>query len=70
NESQIKNKSEVLEIEDEYSLGKSFICKNVICTKIDCKYMKLFVKIPDKSKNIKRYITESYNYDRIKSKIR
>jgi len=32
--------------------------------------MKLFVKIPDKSKNIKRYITESYNYDRIKSKIR
>ncbi|KAL6610876.1 hypothetical protein U3516DRAFT_782681 [Neocallimastix sp. 'constans'] len=35
NESQIKNKCEVLEIEDRYSWGRSYICKNDICTKIN-----------------------------------
>ena len=28
--------------------------------------MKLFIEIPNKNKNIKRYITESYNYNTIK----
>jgi len=63
-ESRIRNKSEVLEIEN--SLGMSFICKNDICTEIDREYMKSFVEIPDKNKNIKRYIRRSFNYNNIK----
>jgi len=64
-DSQIRNKSDVLEIEDENSLGMSYICKNDICTEIDRNDMKFFIEIPDKNKNIKRYIMNSYNYDSI-----
>jgi len=67
NESQIRSKSEVLEIEEQYSLGMTFICKNDICTKLDFSYPgKFFIEIPDKNKNIKRYIINSYDYDSIK----
>jgi len=38
----------------------------MIYTEIDCDYMKLFIEIRDKNKNIKRYIMESYHYDNIK----
>jgi len=64
-DSQIRNKSDVLEIEDENSLGMSYICKNDICTEIDRNDMKFFIEIPDKNKNIKGYIMNSYNYDSI-----
>jgi len=47
------NKSKVLEIEDKYSLGMSFICKNDIYSKIDFNYMKLFIEILNKNNIIK-----------------
>jgi len=66
-ESQIRNKAEVLKPEN--NIYSSYLCKDDICTNIDIKNRKLFfVEIPNKNKNIKRYIRKSYNYKSITSR--
>jgi len=62
---QTLKKTEVLEIKNKFNIN--YFCKNNICVKVDWNILPKSVEIPDKNGNIKRYISESYTYDNLKS---
>jgi len=58
------NKSKLWKFINKFNL--TFYCKNNICVQVNRNILPLFVEIPDRKGNIKRYITRSYTYDEIK----
>jgi len=58
-------KKEVLKIKNNVNL--SYYCKNNICVEVNREALPHFVEIPDENDNVKRYISESYRYDQLKS---
>jgi len=60
------SKSKVLKIKKDFF--HSYYCRSNICVQVDTNSLPLiFIEIPDKDGNIKRYISKSYRYDEIES---